>query len=103
APSQGHAHGAHHVQAGGIALRDESRAPGLPLRRIGQQLRAYQAGQRQVVEEVVHELFARDPEDEVVLAGAVVRGTAAATRTAATLGPADAVAPHVFAVTGMHR
>ena len=72
------AHGAHHVQAGRIAFGDEARAPRLPLRRVGQQLRAYQARQRQVVEEVVHELFARDPEDEVVLALPVVRGAAAA-------------------------
>ena len=66
------------MQAGGIAFRDEAGAPGLPLRRVREQLRADQPRQREVVEEIIHELFARDAEDEIVLAGAIRRCAAAA-------------------------
>jgi hypothetical protein len=104
AAGQAHAHRAHDVQAGRVAFGDVAGAAQLPFRHVGQQLRADHARQGQVVEEVVHELFARDPEDEVVLALPVLRGAAAAGAAAApALRPLDAVAADVFLVAGVHQ
>ena len=104
AARQAHAHGAHHVQAGRVAFGDEAGAAQLPFRHVGQQLRSDHARQGEIVEEVVHELFARDPEDEVVFALPILRGAAAARAAAsAALRPLDAVAADVFLVAGMHQ
>src|SRR6185369_2523172 len=102
-PAQCDAHRPYHVQAGGIAFRDETGPPGLPLGRVGQQLGADQPRQRQVVEEVIHELFARDAKDEVILAGAVLRRTAAARAAAPALGPGNAITTDILAVAGVDR
>ena len=45
----------------------------LPFGRIRQELSTYQVWQRQIVEKVLHELFPRDAENEVIVAGAVCR------------------------------
>ena len=103
APADGAAHRAHHVQVVGRAVAAVAGALALPFRRFGE-LRAHQVGQRQVLEEDLHELFLAQAEDEVVLAFAGIAGLAlAAARTAAALGPLDAVAADEVLVARMHH
>ena len=102
APAERAAHAAHHVQVVGRAVAGEAGAVALPLGHLGQ-LRAHQVRQCQVLEEDLHELFAAQAEDEVVLAFALVAGLAAAAALpAAALGSLDAVAAHELLVARVH-
>ncbi len=103
APAERAAHRTHDAEVAGRAVIDEAGAVRLVLGDLGE-LRAREVGQREVVEERLHELFLGEVEDEVVLALAgVARLAAAAAATPAAVGPLDAVAGHVFAVARMHR
>ena len=102
APAERAAHRAHDAEVAGRAVVDEAGAVRLVFGDLGE-LRAREVGQLEVVEEVLHELFLGEVEDEVVLALAgVARLAAAAAAAAAAVGPLDAVAGHVFAVARMH-
>ena len=93
---------AQHVQVGRRAVAGEAGALALPFGRLGE-LGADQVRQLQVVEEDLHELFARQREDEVVLAFA--RRCAwprRCRRPPPPLRPLDAVAGHVFLVARVH-
>jgi hypothetical protein len=87
----------------GIAFRDEAGAAALPLGHVGQHLRADEPRQRQVVEEVVHELFARDAEDEVVFAWPSCEAPLPPEPPPPAARPGDAVAAQVFLVAGVHH
>ena len=103
APADGAAHRAHHVQVVRRAVAAVAGALALPLGRFGQ-LRAHQVGQRQVLEEDLHELFLAQLEDEVVLAFAGIAGLAlAAALATAALGPLDAVAADEVLVARVHH
>ena len=77
AAADGLLQGAHHMQAGRVALADEAGAHLLDLGHRGELL-LHQVGQLQVLEEEVHELFLRQLEDEVVHALAVLASRLAA-------------------------
>ena len=84
---------AHHAQVGRRAARSMKPARVLFTLGASAELRcASRLRQREVVEEDLHELFARQREDEVVLALAVAAPAVAAAAAAAALRPLDAVA-----------
>ena len=68
----------------------------------GPNSRAREPRQLEIVEEYLHELFARELEHEVVLRVAFAAVAAVAAAAAAALRPRDAVTGHVFAVAGQH-
>src|SRR5471032_758577 len=82
---------ARHVVAGALVLEFG----------CGGQLGLDQVGQLQVFEEVVHEFFARQLEDEIVLGHLVAIAGLAAAGAAAALGTVDQVALEVFLVAGV--
>ena len=65
--------------------------------------RAREIGQLEVVEEDLHELFARQRERERVVAAALPAFVAGAARAAGAFRPGNAVAGHVFAVARQHE
>ncbi len=91
------------MQAGGVARRDEARALRFPFGRIGQQLRAHQARQGQIVEKHLHELFAREAEHEIVLAHPIFAALVAPTTPATTGRAADVITAHVVAIARVNR
>ena len=88
------------MQAGRIALTDETGACALHFGHSGE-LFLYHVRQRQILEEVVHELFTRQFEHEVVHAFRVFRGTAAGPAATAAVGAIGLVAAHELAVAGV--
>ncbi len=92
-----------HVQVVGRAVAGEAGAVALPLRACRRAACGSRCGSARSSKKYVHELFAREVEDEVVLAFAAVAGLAAAGAAAATaFGALDAVAFQVLLVARMH-
>ena len=89
------------MQIGWCAVAGVAGAVRFPFRCVGQ-LRAFEMGQGQILEEDLHELFAAQVEDEVVIALAGIAGLAAALATAATRWLGNAVALDVLGVAGAH-
>nr|GEU28494.1 hypothetical protein [Tanacetum cinerariifolium] len=99
APPQRAAQRAQHVDVGGRAGNIVAGTLVLEFGG-GRELGLDQVGQLEILEEIIHELFTRQFEDEIVLGHLVAIAGLAAAGAAAALGPVELVALLIFLVAG---